>query len=181
MEVGLGPGDCVMGTQLPLPKKGGQGLHNFRTCVLWPNGCMDQDDTWHGGRPRHRPHCARWRPSSPPQKRGAVSPPQFSANVRCGQTCGWTKMPLGMEVGLGPGESVFDGDPAFPQKKGIASTQFWPMSTVAKRLNGSRCHLVRRINLGPVDVVLDGVAAPPKRGTAPSFRPMSIVAKRLDG
>jgi len=28
--------------------------------------------------------------------------PQFSANVRCGQTSGWTKMPLGMEVGLGP-------------------------------------------------------------------------------
>jgi len=23
--------------------------------------------------------------------------PQFSANVRCGQTAGWTKMPLGME------------------------------------------------------------------------------------
>jgi len=39
------------------------------------------------------------------------------------------------------------------------------------------------VNLGPGDVVLDGVAAPPKRGTAPppSFRPMSIVAKRLDG
>ena len=32
------------------------------------------------------------------------------------------------------------------------------------------------VSLGPVDVVLDGVAAPPKRGTAPSFRPMSIVA-----
>ena len=29
--------------------------------------------------------------------------PQFLANVRCGQTAGWTKMPLGMDVGLGPG------------------------------------------------------------------------------
>jgi len=28
-------------------------------------------------------------------------PPQFSANVRCGQTVGSTKMPLGMEVGHG--------------------------------------------------------------------------------
>jgi len=37
------------------------------------------------------------------------------------------------------------------------------------------------VNLGPGDDVLDGVAAPPKRGTAPSFRSMSIVAKRLDG
>jgi len=26
-------------------------------------------------------------------------------------------MPLGMEVGLGPGDFVFDGDPAAPQKK----------------------------------------------------------------
>jgi len=30
------------------------------------------------------------------------------------------------------------------------------------------------------DVVLDGVAAPPKRGTAPSFWFMSVVAKWLD-
>jgi len=28
--------------------------------VLWPHGSMDQDETWHGGRPRPRPHCARW-------------------------------------------------------------------------------------------------------------------------
>ena len=44
--------------------------------------------------------------------------PQFSARVRCGQTAGWTKMPLGMEVGLGPGDFVLDGDPAPHQKKG---------------------------------------------------------------
>jgi len=37
------------------------------------------------------------------------------------------------------------------------------------------------VNVGPGDVVLDGVAAPPKRGTAPSFRFMYIVAKRLGG
>ena len=42
---------------------------------------------------------------------------QFSANVRCGQTAGWTKMPLGMEVGLDPGDFVFDGDPAPFRKK----------------------------------------------------------------
>jgi len=32
---------------------------------------------------------------------------------------GWIKMPLGMEVGLGPGHIVLDGDPApSPQKGG---------------------------------------------------------------
>jgi len=30
-------------------------------------------------------------------------------------------MPLGMEVGLGPGDSVLDGDPAFPPQKGSGS------------------------------------------------------------
>ena len=33
--------------------------------VLWPNGWMDQDATWHGGRPLPRRHCVRWEHSSP--------------------------------------------------------------------------------------------------------------------
>jgi len=41
--------------------------------------------------------------------------------------------------------------------------------------------LGKEVKLGPGDVVLDGVTAPPKRGTAPSFRHMSIVAKQRDG
>jgi len=85
-------------------------------------------------------------------------------------------MPLDMEISLGPGDFVFDGNPAPPRRKGTTLTHFLAMSSVAKRLDG--CYLY----LGPGDVVLDGVAAvPPKRGTAPSFRFMSIVAKRLDG
>jgi len=34
------------------------------------------------------------------------------------------------------------------------------------------------VGLGPGNIVLDGDPAAPKRGTAPTFRPMSIVAKR---
>jgi len=30
---------------------------------------------------------------------------------------GWIKMPLGMEVGLGLGDTVLDGDPAPPPQK----------------------------------------------------------------
>ena len=48
--------------------------------------------------------------------------PQFSAHVRCGQTAGWTKMPLDTEVNVGPGDFVFDGDPAIPVKNGTPST-----------------------------------------------------------
>jgi len=58
---------------------------------------------------------------------------QFSANVRCGQTAGWTKIPLSMEVGLCPGDFAFDGDPA-PPKRGTASS-FGSMSIAVKRLN----------------------------------------------
>ena len=58
---------------------------------------------------------------SAPLPKGA-QPPQFSANVRCGQTAGWTKMPLGMEVGLGLGDFVLDEDPATPRKKGTPTT-----------------------------------------------------------
>ena len=50
---------------------------------------------------------------------------------------GWTKMALGTEVGLGPGDFVFDGDPATPRTEGTpTTTQFLAMITVAKRLDG---------------------------------------------
>ena len=67
--------------------------------------------------------------------------PQFSAHVCCGQTAVWIKMPLGTEVGLGPVDIVFDGDPAAPPQKGGGTLlpNFRPISVVAKRLDGSRC------------------------------------------
>jgi len=40
--------------------------------VLWPNGWMDQDETWRAGKPRPRPHRVRWGPSSP--KKGHSTP-----------------------------------------------------------------------------------------------------------
>jgi len=46
------------------------------------------------------------------------SSPHFSANVYCGQTAGCIRMPLGKEVGLGPGDIVLDGDPAPHSRKG---------------------------------------------------------------
>jgi len=56
-------------------------------------------------------------PALPPPKKkgGGTAAPQYAANVYYGQTAGWTKMPLGTEVGLGPGHIVLDGDPAPPK------------------------------------------------------------------
>jgi len=68
-EVGLGPDDIVLDGDGESPSP------IFGLRLLWPNGWMDQDGTWHGGGPCSRPHCARLGPSSPPQKRdGAPSP-----------------------------------------------------------------------------------------------------------
>jgi len=50
-------------------------------------------------------------------------------------------MPLGMEVGLGPGHIVLDGDPATRQKGGAQPTIFGPCLG-AKRLYASGYHLV---------------------------------------
>jgi len=42
-------------------------------------------------------------------------------------------MPLGMEVGIGPGHIVLDGDPVPPYERGTEASSFLPVSIVAKR------------------------------------------------
>jgi len=94
--------------------------------VLWPNGWMNQDGTWHGDRPWSRPHCAVWGSSSPSKK--GTEHPQFSAYFYCGKTAGCIKMSLGMEVAsLSPGDFVTQP----PPQKGaeppiIGSCLLWP-------------------------------------------------------
>ena len=109
-------------------------------------------------------------------------------------------MPLGMEVGLSPTDFVLDGDPSpFPKKEtepGGGVPNFRPMSIVAKRTAGwIKMALGMEVGLGLVHIVLDGDTAPlvhivldgdtaplPKKGAEPppNFRPIFIVAKRLD-
>ena len=146
--------------------------------VLWPNGWMDQNETWHGGRPRPWPHCVRWGPSSLPRPMSVVAKgldgsrchlvwrysigpgdcvrwgpapperaqsPEFLAHVYSRQTAGWINIPLGTEVGLGLGDIVLDEEPSPPcTKKPHSPPNFRLMSTVAKRLDASGYHLVRR-------------------------------------
>jgi len=64
-----------------------------------------------------------------------AEPPKFSAHVYCGQTAGWIKMSLGMEVGLGL--RVFDVDPAthrkraYPLPPNFCPCQLWPRSPIS--------------------------------------------------
>jgi len=79
-------------------------------------------------------------------------------------------MPLRMEVGLGPGDFVFDGDPAFPRKKGTPTlTQSLAFVYCGQTAGWTKMPLGMEVNLGPGDVVLDGVAVAPKKGTATHF------------
>ena len=56
---------------------------------------------------------------------------------------GWM-MPLGTEVGLGPVTLCYMATQLLPPAKRCTARSFWPMSVVAKWLDGSRCHLVGR-------------------------------------
>jgi len=69
-----------------------------------------------------------------PQK-GAEPPPQFSAHFYCGQTAGYISMPLGVEVGLSPGDFVLDGDPARP-------LNFRPMFIIVIVISLEHCTVV---------------------------------------
>jgi len=98
--------------------------------LWWPNGWMDQDETWHGvGRGLGPGHIVSDEDPAPLQ-RGTV--PRFLAHVCCGQTAGWIQMPLGTQVGLCPGDIVLDGGPRSRLKKCTPPT-FLPMSIVAKQ------------------------------------------------
>jgi len=101
---------------------------------------MHQDVTWYGGRPQARGLCSMGTQSL--LKKGADPLPQFSAHIYCGQTAGWIKMALGMEVGLAPGHILLDAAP-LPQKGGRAPN-FRPIFIVVKRLDASRCHFIWR-------------------------------------
>jgi len=153
--------------------------------VLWPNGWMDQDETWHAGRPRPWPRCVRRGPSSPSLKSGQSSPPQLSDHVYCGQTAGWIKMALGMDVGLGPGHIVLDGDPNPPPKKGAQPTApiFSPFLVCPNCwMHQDATSYGGRTRPRPY---YDRWAlnSPPQKGggALPNFRHMSIMARRLDG
>ena len=73
-------------------------------------------------------------------------------------------MPLGMEVGLGPGDFVLDWDPAPPSpKRGGLQFQF-----LAHAYCGQTMALGMEVGIGPGHIVLDGDPAPlPKKGTEP--------------
>ena len=66
-------------------------------------------------------------------------------------------------------------------QKGSGAPQFLAHIYCSQTAGWIKMELCMEVYLCPGDIVVDGDPAPPpkKRGTAPDFRPISIVAKRL--
>jgi len=76
-------------------------------------------------------------------------------------------MPLGMELGLGPGDFVRWGTRSPPQK-GVGAPQFSAHVYCGQRAGWIRMVLGIEIGLSPGDFVLDGGPAPPQKGRSPT-------------
>ena len=126
---------------------------------------MDQNRTWHEGRPQPRRLCGVRLGPSPLSKKGAEPAPQFSAHVYCGQTAGWIKMALGMEVGLGPSHNVLDGT-QLPSPKRGQNPQFSVRYYCRQTAGCINMPLDMEVDLSPGDWF---PAASPKKWRSPQF------------
>jgi len=92
--------------------------------------------------------------------------------VHSGQTVVRIKMKLGVQVGLGPGHIVLDGDPAVPSPKGH-SPQFSAHICCGQMAAWIKMSLGMELGLGPGDFVLDGDPAslPQRDGVPQVFGP----------
>jgi len=119
---------------------------------------------------------------APSPKWGRSPLPNFSTNFYSTQTAGCITMPLYVEVGFSPGDFVFDGDPAPSPMGAEPPLQFSAHVYCGKTAGWIKMALDMEVGLGLRHIVLDGEPAPlPQNGgRAPHFRPIFIVAKRLD-
>ena len=114
----------------------------------------------------------------------------FVTLVYCGQTVAWIKMSLDAEVGLGSGHVYsVSWRPSFPYGKGHSSPL--PLLRFTEESRGP-CLLWPCNGWMDQDTTWYGgrprprrycvrLVSSPQRGTAPSFRPMFVLAKWLDG
>jgi len=113
-QVGLGSGHIVLDGDPAPPRPKGYSPHPiFGPYLLRPNGCMDQDTTWYGARPQPGDFVLDGDPAVPSPRKGAEPLPSFwpiSIVVkRLLAAC--IKMPLSVEVGLSPGDFVWEPSP----------------------------------------------------------------------
>jgi len=159
---------CHMGPRSPSQKKGGAPSPIFGPFLLWPNGWMDQDATWHGGRPQPRELCVRSGPS--PLPKWGWSPPIFGPSL------------LRPNGGMDQDATWYGGRPR-PRRHSVR----WGTSSPRQKRGGGgappqlsahvyccqttgwiKMAIGTEVGLGPVHIVLDGDPAPlHQKGTAP--------------
>ena len=119
-------------------------------------------------------------PASPPKM--AHSPPPIRGPCLLCQIAGWIEMPLGKEVGLDqPRRHCVRWGPSSPPKRATEKppTLFGPCILWPNGWITMPCSMEVSLGLGAGYIVLDGEHQ--KKGTAPNFRPVSVVDKQLDG
>ena len=85
-------------------------------------------------------------------------------------------MPLGMEIGLSPGDFLLDGDQT-PSPKGGGAPKFAAHVYGGQTGRWTKMALGMEVGLSQGDFVLDGTQPLPNKGAEPpNVRPMSIVA-----
>ena len=98
--------------------------------------------------------------------------------VYCGQTVGWIKMKLGMQVGL----TVLEPSSASPKR--VGDHQISAHICYGQMGGWIKMKLGMQVGLGPGHIVLDGHPAlshAPRGTVPPNFRPISVAAKWLNG
>ena len=145
MEIDPGPVQstlCYMGTQLPPQKRGQTGrapqflAHLYCGQTLWPNGRIDQDAVWYGGRPRPMRHCSVWT-QLPLEKRAHPLHPIFGPcllwpNGWMDEDAAWYgSRPRPRPHCTRRGRSS--------RERGTAAPLLWPMSIVATVAHLSYC------------------------------------------
>ena len=80
-------------------------------------------------------------------------------------------MPLGMEVSLGPGDTVLDGRPSSPSPKREQSPrpQFLAHVYCGQTAGWMKMALGMEVGLGPGHIALDGDLSPPKGAQSLQF------------
>jgi len=139
-EVGLGPGHIVLhGDPVPSPKGAQPPQFSAHVCcgqtagwIKMPLGREVGLGTGDRG------------PNSLSPKRGYSRPPLFGPCLLWSN--GWMDQDITWYGGRpSPRPHSVRREPSSPPKGGtVAPLTFWSMSVVAKQLDGSRCHLVRR-------------------------------------
>ena len=180
MQVGLGPGHIVLdGVPAPAPPKG-HSPPIFGPYMLWSNGIWIKIRLGREVGLGPSDIVLDWDPVPPAQKgagpkTGGNRPktggaenwglcPQFSAHVYSCKTAGWIKMALGMEVSLGPGHIVLDGDPAPPSQKGGHSPSIFGPCLCGQTAGWVKIPLRTKVGLGPGHIVLQGDPASSQKG-----------------